>query len=1002
MEDLSGFPRGKDLHNQIQGLHGLAKALVGRDNAEDLLSRIYVKITERPPDSVEDIRGWLARVLRNEAIDVSRSDGRRREREERWGQSSPIAAPPEILAQSEARQALKDAMEEVDASSQVVLKLRYYEGKTPVEIAGELGITVVNARVRLTRALSALRLTMKRKYGRAWSGMCISIAFPRLGASTAQTTSLARIILLGSSGTLGLFALALLLIWVFSEPDLIMQSGYEAAGGPEALKASRQALTPSVEVGAEARSEQQLHQTAEVGLITIEDEQGGRVQALRPIVFAGGRTIFAKPLNGKAGQFSLGVPLGTLLEEDEESKVLVSSFGWAPALVSLNSVVAAGGLIRLNSEYEVSGVVEVPQEFLGNDLFLSLNLKATRPAPGDERFDFRTGLTSKQQRIFDRKFADCTTEISNDGKFIFRGLERGWSGALRFMDSRLRLIASDERGSFQEINLPRPKSDLRLALEVKPDIRVKFLPQVGSKMLEEIELSQIVDLSGNLVSNAVFPDSGHNEFIIYCDEYPQQEILAELRQFGLAGELALIRGNGGGWNFFCRPPSAYQPKFRVVGDNGRPLQGIDVFADGDPFAVTNAEGTVEETVPGFVGEFQINDPSWLPAKWKPSQSHQEVMLERVAGLEVELAWANEAGVDRPFEVELITSNGINELPSVKGGNVGWQEEWRVVFGGGVGTHCQVLKANAQVGVPKTYFGEMQPGKVTARVTANGQVVGESEILIGEHDKFRRFQIPVSTVSLANVKGVVRLPNGEPAGGARIYLANDTDLRFLALANDYGEFRVEGVPHESRLIARKYGYQASNSLQVGPLSEQICNLEVKIGRCIELELKAHQDWNEIGPIYFRVVRSVDGLSVLNGSIQGKATKVYGIPLSDCVLYLWGEGWSLCREIPIDENSIRIPDNPLTDLRVVLVPESIEVGLLGNAMFETPLGIWRTSVRWSNEEEKELEFKVLPSIEENLIWMPLVNQLTGERGAYTLTIHTTDSGHSIGRVSVDKID
>lgn len=988
MKDFSAFPRGLDLHHQIQGLRGMARALVGRDDAEDLLARIYVKVTERPPDSVKDIRGWLARVLRNEAIDASRSDGRRKDREERWSTQVSIEAPPEILAQDEAHHALRHAMEELDPASQRVLKLRYYHGETPAEIANELGITVVNARVRLTRALAALRLTMKRKYGNAWNGMCLFVAGRKPEIHAVQSTSYARALLLGVSGALSLIAVAFLLLGEFERPDAPMESGLEAFGGEMAEKVTSKVPISLPASSKDGRSEDPMHPINGPGIITIEDEQGAKVKALRPIVFWAGNTKYAKPIEGKLGLYSVEVPLESILAEDEDSVVLFSAFGWAPDLISLKSIVATGGLIKLDGNREVSGEVYVPDAFKCAELFLSLSLAAIRPAPGDKRFEFRETLPVKQKKLFDRKFAFCSTSISSDGRFRFRGIDREWSGHLRFSDKRLNLVGANQRGAFQEIEFLKPSRGMSLSLEAKPHARILLLPPVGAQELGDFGLNQIVDASGNLVSNAVYRGDGANQFLVFGKEFPVGEIFAEIRQLGIAGAQPLTQIVGTTNEYYCRLPMPYRPNFTIVDKAGLSLQGIEVFADGITLGVTGADGTVDAIVPGYVKRFQINNSAWLPMEWEASRTSHALELNQVSGIEILLSSEMEIKDGFLYELELIAPNGIRELPGRLSEDGGWKSEMRTVVEGGVGERSQIQKTLAQIGSEITFFGDFHPGVVRVKVFVNGRVVGNEEVVFGELGEFKRLQVSVDCVPQVDVKGVVHLPNGMPAGGARIFSVNENGLSLLSSADDYGEYSLAKVPQGSRLCAKKFGYQVSDLYLVGAHPEQRCNFHVKRGRQIEIEMEALADWNSRGPVNYQVTRLSDGLHVHHGSIHRKTTKLDGLPVEDCELSLWGEGWRLSRRISPLEDSFSIEERPARDLCLIGVPESIAFDLNEVTEFETPLGTWHTVAQRSSSVENALEIRVLPCFGEDILWKTRDGLPAGIRNAHNLWVRVVD--------------
>lgn len=149
--------------------------LVGPVEAEDLMQEVFVKAGA----AVERFRGeadprtWLHRIARNSALDHLRSRGHR----ERM-RTDPLAAPgsdapvalalaeppkaPADLQRSDMNRCIADYLRQLRPEYGEMLRLKDIEGRTSVEIAAQLGITLEATKIRLHRARAALRRALEQ------------------------------------------------------------------------------------------------------------------------------------------------------------------------------------------------------------------------------------------------------------------------------------------------------------------------------------------------------------------------------------------------------------------------------------------------------------------------------------------------------------------------------------------------------------------------------------------------------------------------------------------------------------------------------------------------------------------------------------------------------------------------------------------------------------------------------------------------------------------------
>ncbi|MCU1281534.1 MAG: hypothetical protein JWM53_5080 [bacterium] len=161
-----------DILGQTAWIRGLARRLV-TDAAErdDVVQQAWVEALrkERRPQA---LRPWLFGVVRNVARMELRRDSRRRAREEA---SEPISASPrpdELVERVELEREVAGALLEIAEPYRSTLLLRYYEDRSPTEIARRLNIPAGTVRWRLKQGLELLRADLDARFNgdrRRWS-----------------------------------------------------------------------------------------------------------------------------------------------------------------------------------------------------------------------------------------------------------------------------------------------------------------------------------------------------------------------------------------------------------------------------------------------------------------------------------------------------------------------------------------------------------------------------------------------------------------------------------------------------------------------------------------------------------------------------------------------------------------------------------------------------------------------------------------------------------------
>ena len=212
MQDADPKDRSNELEHHAESLQRLARSLIGDEHqAEDLVQDAYAAALEGGPREGSALGAWLAKVVRNRALNMRRGRTRRAEREA-WS-AKPEAQPgaAEALAGLDTQRKVFESLLALSESQRTVIYLRYFEGLTPTAIAARLGAPVKTVKTRLARGLAAIRATLDREVqgGRdTWLLALLPVAFPHWSkaASVAGATGAgagAGAGVLGSLGILG-------------------------------------------------------------------------------------------------------------------------------------------------------------------------------------------------------------------------------------------------------------------------------------------------------------------------------------------------------------------------------------------------------------------------------------------------------------------------------------------------------------------------------------------------------------------------------------------------------------------------------------------------------------------------------------------------------------------------------------------------------------------------------------------------------------------------------
>ncbi len=205
----------EELLEHFEWIQGLARRLVDDPYmADDLSQEAWLAALRSPAPTGGALRAWLAKLLRNLARKIVRSEGRRRLHEAEAGIS--------VFRRRQARELLEHAIEggwlvnrvlALGAPYRDTLLARYYRGLSPDEIAERDGLSVATVKTRLRRGLELLRHDVRdRQRGRA-RGVLLSAPAWRRQRDVVPSSPFGRWLRLRTA-TWGLLSLASLTVLV--------------------------------------------------------------------------------------------------------------------------------------------------------------------------------------------------------------------------------------------------------------------------------------------------------------------------------------------------------------------------------------------------------------------------------------------------------------------------------------------------------------------------------------------------------------------------------------------------------------------------------------------------------------------------------------------------------------------------------------------------------------------------------------------------------------------
>jgi len=196
MESLALHLNMKQLLEHREFLTLLARSLVADPvDQEELLWETMgegaTRSTRLRGAGPASVRFWLARVMRNRAIDRHRAALRQERHAPAAARSEAVESAAEMAARFELGQELARHVQALSPDYRDAVLFRFYEALPPREIARRLGVPVETVKTRLQRALALLRARLDQEHGsrEKWLGGLVPLAWPGAEGAVAGASA---------------------------------------------------------------------------------------------------------------------------------------------------------------------------------------------------------------------------------------------------------------------------------------------------------------------------------------------------------------------------------------------------------------------------------------------------------------------------------------------------------------------------------------------------------------------------------------------------------------------------------------------------------------------------------------------------------------------------------------------------------------------------------------------------------------------------------------------
>jgi len=146
------------LEAETRRLSRLARGLLyGEHDAEDAVQDAWLTVLRPGGEEPRKVRGWLAGAVRRMALTTRRADARRRRRERSAARCESLPSAAQTAGSIEVLRLLLEAIESLEEPYRRTIMLRFFDNRSPREIARAEGIPVNTVRSHISRGIEQLR-----------------------------------------------------------------------------------------------------------------------------------------------------------------------------------------------------------------------------------------------------------------------------------------------------------------------------------------------------------------------------------------------------------------------------------------------------------------------------------------------------------------------------------------------------------------------------------------------------------------------------------------------------------------------------------------------------------------------------------------------------------------------------------------------------------------------------------------------------------------------------
>jgi RNA polymerase sigma-70 factor, ECF subfamily len=984
-------------------------ALVGRDEAEDLLARLFLKASERPPRTATNIRGWLARVLKNEAVDSLRSKQRRQAREQRLPKPENPFTPHELLEKSEAQNLVHQALQDLDEPNRLLLLMRYFQQLSPQEIAQNLNVSVPTVRVRLTRALGALRKRLRTKYGDQGIGYCFIATGPLNSTSSiiesAATPGFKRFGLSAKHSFLIIGVIAMGATWFVLQDDA--QLGLDSG---ESLQFEVQLEKPtspgSMESMGEGQSYRKRHSMSQSRWLELTDSAGDSVPQASVALMHKGLTSLGKEEPEGSGRYFFEIwPEGTR-QSKEMAFLLITATGHAPYWSTVSPPTDGGLDVVLLEKEIVSGRLVLPPIPVNRPLFMNLGIGKIRPKINSVEYQWREQLTDVQKKHLDGAFRSCYSRVDEFGGFQIDGLPSNWSGSLRFVSGVFRLLNSKDDLGFQVIQLPGPQGNIQLPTELWPHLTGRLIPALGDALPGDLKILEFYSFASDSEARGLSYSPENGEFMVFFREIPDGPFKISISQGKLGGEIHISQTTSGEFLGDIQLPKLVDISFDFRDETGVALSDIALRNEGgNVLGVSEADGTLVLRVLGFPNKVWIDSGNWMPTVLDLSKDRGVVTLTPRYGIQLAILDSERKAKDGlprtgflpVFEVQISCREGLFSVPPLDDDLLVWLRDWSEIIREPNSGLITGLVGLSPVGGVLSACGVNPQGKLLVRAVSPDGVSTTREFPFSPIKRYEEYEITPREMDSSVETAKVVHPDGTPGSYSEIVLAGDDGASRLITADAYGEFSTDDISFGSRLLATKPGYESSDwfSLPKGRGAQGI-TLQLKLGRKVDVHIRNESDWGRDSHLKCFGIREKDDLVLGPATFADGIYSLEGCPTDEFVLGLETDTWQLLMPCLPGIAAVEFGSVPKELVHFNLSGLGIIPNSAKSLRISTSLGVWTAKSLLRDEGQPSVVSFAFPLLDEVVY---LLGPLSSEATPEGLPLAFRNIGESVFLESID---